>query len=292
MKFELNDYHRNIPDEDLIKDVVRVTRLLNKKTLTKKEYNSYGKFYSSTYLRRFGSWKNTLILCGLDTSGHSFAVDCTAEDIINDILFIKNKLNVKTITRKQYDTYGRYSSSTLEHKFGSWNNILKMANLPLNVNRNITDTDLFYEIERLWINLGRQPTTTDVKKENSVYSLNTYTRRFGGWRSALKAFVNYINNSDNDENSFDRTNPKICRTSIEDNLVDKHKTNRDVNLRLRFKVMQRDNFKCCICGASPASNPSIELHIDHILPWSKGGETVLENLQTLCSNCNYGKSDL
>ena len=81
-------------------------------------------------------------------------------------------------------------------------------------------------------------------------------------------------------------------TTTEDTLDDKHKTSREVNLRLRFKVMQRDNFKCCICGASPATNPSIELHIDHIVPWSKGGETLLENLQTLCSNCNYGKSNL
>ncbi len=33
-------------------------------------------------------------------------------------------------------------------------------------------------------------------------------------------------------------------------------------------------------------------HIDHIKPWSKGGETVLENLQTLCATCNLGKSNI
>lgn len=69
------------------------------------------------------------------------------------------------------------------------------------------------------------------------------------------------------------------------------KGSRNVNLRLRFRVMQRDNFKCCICGASPAKDPSVVLHVDHIIPWSKGGKTELDNLQTLCSNCNYGKSD-
>ena len=71
-----------------------------------------------------------------------------------------------------------------------------------------------------------------------------------------------------------------------------HKTSRDINLRLRFRVLQRDNFKCCACGASPAKDASVELHVDHILPWSKGGETVFENLQTLCSKCNLGKSDM
>jgi len=31
--------------------------------------------------------------------------------------------------------------------------------------------------------------------------------------------------------------------------------------------------------------------IDHILPWSKSGETHEENLQTLCFDCNRGKTD-
>lgn len=70
-----------------------------------------------------------------------------------------------------------------------------------------------------------------------------------------------------------------------------HKTQREPSLGLRFSVLKRDNFKCCTCGASPAKDPEVELHIDHVVPWSKGGETELSNLQTLCSKCNIGKSD-
>ena len=72
----------------------------------------------------------------------------------------------------------------------------------------------------------------------------------------------------------------------------KHKTSRNINLRLRYKVLKRDNFKCVICGRSPAKDQNIELHVDHIIPYSKGGETVIENLRTLCSDCNLGKSNL
>ena len=67
---------------------------------------------------------------------------------------------------------------------------------------------------------------------------------------------------------------------------------RSISDKLRYAVLKRDHFKCCACGASPAKDPSVELHVDHIIPWSKGGDTSLDNLQTLCSKCNLGKSDL
>ena len=66
---------------------------------------------------------------------------------------------------------------------------------------------------------------------------------------------------------------------------------RVISHKLRYQVLKRDNFKCCACGASPAKDPSVELHVDHVIPCSKGGETTIDNLQTLCSKCNIGKSD-
>jgi 5-methylcytosine-specific restriction enzyme A len=55
---------------------------------------------------------------------------------------------------------------------------------------------------------------------------------------------------------------------------------------LRHKVLQRDNFRCTDCGAT---KNEISLHIDHILPWSKGGTHDPRNLQTLCRTCNLAK---
>ena len=45
---------------------------------------------------------------------------------------------------------------------------------------------------------------------------------------------------------------------------------------------------CPKCGGSFAYE---EMEGDHIVPWSKGGKTVLENLQMLCRRCNAIKSD-
>ncbi len=53
---------------------------------------------------------------------------------------------------------------------------------------------------------------------------------------------------------------------------------------LRNSVFERDGFKCLRCGSQE------NLHADHVLPVAHGGETTMENLQTLCSSCNLNKS--
>ncbi len=64
---------------------------------------------------------------------------------------------------------------------------------------------------------------------------------------------------------------------------------RHVSPTLRYRVLSRDHFRCVFCGVSPANDIYAELQVDHIIPFSKGGETVPDNLQTLCKDCNIGK---
>ena len=61
--------------------------------------------------------------------------------------------------------------------------------------------------------------------------------------------------------------------------------------KLREFIKNRDNFTCCICGNSTHIEPNLLLEIDHIIPVSRGGQTVEDNLQTLCWKCNRAKSD-
>ena len=294
MKFELNDYHRNVSDQEFILDVQETAKRLGKDTLTGEEYSLHGKYHSSTLTRRFGSWKKVLEKCSLETQGHNFKYDFSDEDVVIDLKRVAEITGTETPTAREYNSHGRYYSTTLIRRYGTWSNILELAGMKANLNRNFSDEQMFEEIERIWVVLGRQPTTTDIKKGISKYSLNSYARRFGGWRNALQAFVDYINSDGKQEEIANVSKQKSITTFSENkDICDVyHKTSRDINLRMRFKVLQRDNFKCCTCGASPAKDPSVELHIDHIMPWSKGGETEIDNLQTLCSKCNLGKSDL
>lgn len=58
--------------------------------------------------------------------------------------------------------------------------------------------------------------------------------------------------------------------------------------KLRALVLARDNYRCRMCGATSKES---KLHVDHIIPISRGGMTEERNLQTLCEKCNLGKRD-
>lgn len=58
---------------------------------------------------------------------------------------------------------------------------------------------------------------------------------------------------------------------------------------LRNKIKERDNYTCQICGKYMPDE--VGLHVDHIIPISKGGKTVEQNLQVLCDKCNLRKSN-
>ena len=60
-------------------------------------------------------------------------------------------------------------------------------------------------------------------------------------------------------------------------------------LKLRFYILQRDNFTCQYCGRTPQDGAKLE--IDHIIPRKKGGKTYEGNLTTSCWECNQGKKD-
>lgn len=56
----------------------------------------------------------------------------------------------------------------------------------------------------------------------------------------------------------------------------------------RQVIYRRDNGQCKICGKKCEWN---EWEADHITPWSKGGQTTIENGQVLCPTCNAQKKD-
>ncbi len=186
----------------------------------------------------------------------------------------------RTLTFRAYREVGMYHPSTIIARFGSWNDALQRAALPLNEEKGVPIEALFDNLKVVWIAKGRQPVYRDMNAPPSEYAASTYNARFGGWRRALEEFVAGLEEEE-------RLLVSQVECPIREEIA---ATPRQPSLALRFLVLKRDSFRCTGCGRSPASTPGLELEIDHIHPWSKGGRTVPENLQALCFDCNRGKS--
>jgi hypothetical protein len=202
------------------------------------------------------------------------------EELIADLRSVAGRLARDSVPQKTYGAIGKFDYSTVIRRFGSWNAALRAAGLNLSNEIHLSDERLFENVLVLWQHYGRQPRRSDLARPPSTITQSPYARRFGSWTSALESFVEYAN---------------AAETSAPSSAVvvsNARPTGPDPSLRLRFKVLQRDRFTCRVCGSSPAKSAGVELHVDHIRPWSAGGETILANLQTLCSTCNLGKGNL
>ena len=202
-------------------------------------------------------------------------------DLLADIQRVASQRGGAKLTWRAYSEAGSYGAETIRKRFGSWNAALSRAGLAVGKRWRVPEVELLENIGEVWTRLGRQPRRDDLAKHSSRFSGPTYEQRFGSWRRALEAFVAFANEND-----------PIHQATLDRAASSRRSTPRQPSLRLRFKVMRRDNFACSRCGASPARRIGVELHVDHVVPWSKGGETLLDNLATLCSKCNLGKSDL
>lgn len=70
----------------------------------------------------------------------------------------------------------------------------------------------------------------------------------------------------------------------------RHRDLDDFTTEQKGKILKRDGYKCVICGRG--LKDGIELHVDHIKPRYLGGESTIENGQTLCAQHNLIKKKL
>jgi len=113
------------------------------------------------------------------------------QELLDDLKRVADKLGRNNLTYREYDEIGKYTSGTINRRFENWNNALQKAGLELTLNRNISDKELFENIEEVWIALGRQPTGREMRKPFSKYSERPYLSKFGTWRRALESFVEF-----------------------------------------------------------------------------------------------------
>lgn len=204
--------------------------------------------------------------------------------------------------QRDFDSVAGIGRTVVKKEFGTWKKALaalkdvlrqKGINLlprPFAPNRVYSDKEIFTEMDRIWQKLGHRPSRTEWERSGPKFSYTMYKQRFGGWQNACLRFIEHrmggqILSTEEIENK------DLLTGQREKEIATNPERSRTITLADRLKVLDRDNFRCVFCGRSPVTDFGIKLHIDHKIPFSKGGKSTPDNLQTLCQECNLGKSD-
>jgi len=209
-----------------------------------------------------------------------FLEDYSQDSLIAELKRIQKIVGDKPITRFDIDKYGKASWTTYFRKFGSLSNALLKASLKPSRRVNTTNEELLNAVIELWTKTlekeGRRPFASELKKYDFPFSEDTYRRRFGSWKKALILAYNSVDKKENIiKQEGEKTDTKIAKTTRE-----------EISIRKRFLVLKKDQFTCIMCGRSGIG---VKLEVDHKIPVSKGGTNSIDNLQTLCYECNRGK---
>jgi len=308
--FELDEYHRNTPESEILADIQRAASELGKNSISRSEYSRSGKFSYSTVTRRFGSWSAAIARAEMNLVPRKSISD---EMLIEDILSVAAVLGKRSVGSEEYAELGKFTEGTVRRRFGTWPNALAAAKLEPTVPLRISDEDLFLNLEEVWRKLGRQPSSKEIHRPLSKFAETTYKKRFGAWRKALEAFVSFINTDGcgEDEEAIESqavsTDKSASTTAalaenialwkgrelqtVDVRAIRAERGPRNPGRRLIMQVLFRDNGICQVCKRT-FTEGGPDYHIDHIFPWIKGGPTILSNLQLLCSKCNLLKGAL
>jgi hypothetical protein len=285
MRFEL-EHLDSYDDSSLLNELRRVAALVHTPKLTIGQFNDHAKVHGSTLQKRFGSWRKTLEAAGLGELFDDSNLVKSRDDLLLAIKATAEKLQQSVLTRQEFVAHTGITDGPVRRVFGSWKAALVAAGLgQSSLGKRYTDEECFENMLALWTHYGRPPQHDEMNRTPSVVGSKAYILRWCTWRKALAAFVERVNQ----DSPQTPTPPIVHQDAVSLPSHSAKRGTRDIPLGLRYAILKRDRFRCVLDGRSPATDPSIILHVDHIEPWSKGGLTVFDNLRTLCSDCNLGK---
>ncbi len=296
------DFLEEYTDEALLDELRRVASLLPEgKPLTKTAYEELGgRVAHTTVRRRFGGWQTALQKAGLGGLYIGQRVSqkmrdqpikkLSNDELIAELRRVQALCGKQWLTSDDFNAHSVTSEDAVRLRFGSFRKGLEAAGLyhaPFK-QRLRTDDECFENLAAVWTHYGRRPMYREMFQPPSTIQAKTYVLRWGTWRKAVKAFVEWANSEASSEpiqgpaKPITEASPTVPKSRTEADC-------RELRPGLRFKVFMRDKFRCVACGRSPATHLNIELHADHIVSVADDGKTTLENLQTLCQDCNLGK---
>ena len=191
----------------------------------------------------------------MDRFDLNFLDDYSDEALLDELRRVAGLVGDRTLTQSAFNEgSGKVHPQTVIRRFGGWKEALTKAGIGHRfVQRSYTDQKCFENLAATWTERGRAPEYREMNLPPSRVGAKAYLR-WGTWRKALKAFVEWANSAETEPAVPGPISAPRLRVTTED----RH----EVPLRLKWR---------------------------HIVPWADGGKTIMENLQTLCEPCNLGK---
>lgn len=215
--------------------------------------------------------------------------------VVEELQRVAAHYDNRYFTAKEFDAVAvRCKATTALRAFGSWRAAIEAAGLVLVPYKKpridqVPEQDLFAELERIWKLLGHRPSRAEWESSSPRFWYTTYTKRFNGWQNACLKFIESKSGVVQIHGTRSSEAVAVPSANAEAGVKIPKIRKREIPLRIRLRVFHRDGFRCVACGRSPAIEVGVVLHVDHIHPFAPGGESTLENLQTLCDKCNLGK---
>lgn len=305
LRFEL-DRLTSYDREAVLAEIRRVAEeVVPRGALTRAAFDAVARIDSSTVVRKFGSWQESLEAAGIGnryggpkvsaatraTARHRF----TDEEMLSELQRVAHETGAEFLTVQTFRACPtQVGDSAIRRRFGSWSAALSRAGLKMSpLGRTWSDEDYFENLLTVWTHLRRRPTIREMYEEPSRITGGAYEARWGTWMRAVEAFIEQVEADVDATSEGQNVSPPPPPDS---KLTRPPKTNpprprsaRTVPIGLRYKVLSRDRFRCRSCGRSPATDFNVALHVDHVVPLARGGLTVETNLRALCADCNLGK---
>jgi hypothetical protein len=193
-----------------------------------------------------------------------------SEKLLADLRRVAAHIGKRRMSQTDYSQFGRYSTITISRRFKSWRLAMEKIDLHPAYYRNVDAETLLRDIRKVAAAFKTRHLLQSQYLQHGLYARKIICRLFGGWQyAAVAAGLIPVHHQ-----------KRRQRREV-----------RIINVVLRYQILRRDRFRCRACGRSHATNPEVQLQVDHIIPWSQGGSSRVENLQTLCNRCNRGKAD-
>lgn len=207
---------RNITKSDLLDELERLADELER-TPTSRDMAKKGKYGTSNYPNKFGSWNGAVREAGLEPTRER---DVPREDLIDELEQVTEELG-KPPTTEEMKEHGCYGVSTYSNEFETWNEALKTAGVGTNKEKGVPGSDLLVELHWLDQNVEGGLTASHMRRMGK-FSVGTYSRRFGSWNDALREAGIKLNNRTDIPKSellaeLQRLNEELGRTpTVED----------------------------------------------------------------------------